>query len=231
MSSTTLSTTQPMYSEFEARNAGLAPRVERMLAEFCADAPTHARLLNTLSMLEHIGSRKIMATQSAQAAMQGLDQDTLKHLAEEARHAFFFKRQAERAAGRRLDYASDALAAPAAARMYFQRLDATLSKALREAQIAAPRAAYYAMSMIVEFRAVWLYRIYQPVLARLASPISLKSLLAEEEAHLERMADGLRVLGALEERLVRRLCDAERRLFERALGALERDLEAPALAA
>jgi hypothetical protein len=115
--------------------------------------------------------------------------------------------------------------------MYFQRLNATLARELDAAQIRAPRAAYYAMSLTVEFRAVWLYRIYQGVLERLGSPISLRGLLAEEEGHLTKMLEGLRGLDALAAVRVRRFCEIETRLFGRALRGLENDLEAPALAA
>ena len=50
-----------------------------LLARTVADPPRHARMINTLSMLEHIGSYKIMSTQHA----PDIDQPTLKHVAEE----------------------------------------------------------------------------------------------------------------------------------------------------
>lgn len=225
MPSTTRLQPRAMRSEFESANAGLAGRVEAMLERYVALGAPHARLLNTLSMLEHIGSRKIMATQSGRE----LEQPTLKHLAEETRHAFFFKRHAERVARRSLDYSAEVLAAPAAARMYFQRLDASTAKAL--GRTANRRAAYLCMSMVVEFRAVWLYRIYHAVLERSRSPLSLKGVLAEEEGHLEEMAGALVAIGASDAALIERLCRAEQRLFERLLIALERSVEEFALAA
>src|SRR5262252_11033416 len=116
-----------------------APWLDRALARFAADndelvpdASRHARLANTLSMLEHIGSHKIMATQHA----ADIDQPTLKHVAEEAGHAYFMKRQAEKTAQRPLEYVDADLLAPAAARMYFQRLEAALVRTL-----ALPRSS------------------------------------------------------------------------------------------
>ncbi|MBF6570137.1 MAG: hypothetical protein IVW54_14805 [Candidatus Binataceae bacterium] len=223
MQSTTQSVTRSMSSEFELANTSLVDRVEAMLERYCAHSKQHARLLNTLSMLEHIGSRKIMATQSG----KGLDQPTLKHLAEETRHAFFFKRQAERAARHSLDYSEKSLAAPAAARMYFQRLDASTARTL--GRNAIPKAAYLYMSMVVEFRAVWLYRLYQAVLERTRSAFSLRSVLAEEDRHLEEMSGALKTIGALDAALIERLCCGERRLFERLLAALERSVDGFAL--
>ena len=127
-----------------------------------------ARFLNTLAMLEHMGSYKIMRTQHGAA----IDQPTLKHLAEESRHAFFFKRAAEREAGCALTGGPADLLAPLAARRYFQRLEAQILRALPAD--AGRRAPYLTMSMLVEFRAVWGYRIYQTVLARAGHGISLK---------------------------------------------------------
>ena len=66
-----------------------------------------------------------MATQHG----PGIDQPTLKHLAEETRHAFFFKRAAEREAGGALTGGPADLLAPSAARRYFQRLEANSLRA------------------------------------------------------------------------------------------------------
>lgn len=201
-------------SDFERENAHLAEPVGALFDRFCADPAAHARFMNTLSLMEHIGSRKIMATQHG----DDLDQPTLKHLAEETRHAFFFKRQAERVAKRRLSYGGEELVAPSAARMYFQRLEAAIDRALREG--ADRRAVYLYTSMIVEFRAVWAYRMYQDALSRAGLSVSLKSLLAEEEGHLAEMAGRLDDLGAFSPEQVRAFCAEERRLFERLIAAL-----------
>src|SRR5690606_16662201 len=127
----------------------LALPTQSLLARIVPDAPRHARLLNTLSLLEHLGSRKIVATQSS----AGIDEPTLRHVAEEAHHAYFMKRQAQKAGGRALEYVDTDLLAPAAARMYFQRLEAGMKRAL--GSTPRPRATYLYMSMIVEFRALW----------------------------------------------------------------------------
>jgi hypothetical protein len=105
----------------------LEPQVIAGLRAIIADDATHARFLNMLSLMEHIGSRKIMLSQ----AKGELPQDTLKHLAEETRHAFFFKRAAENLAGRSLDYGAADTMAGTEARMYMARLDAFIAKHLR----------------------------------------------------------------------------------------------------
>ena len=86
-------------SGMTANNADLEAPVRAFLTEIVEQPEQHAKFMNMLSMLEHMGSRKIMLSQMNRT----LTEDSLKHLAEEARHAYFFKRQAERAAKRALD--------------------------------------------------------------------------------------------------------------------------------
>ena len=133
-----------------------------------------------LSLLEHIGSRKIMASR----AMAEPDHEILKHLAEETRHAYFFKRAAEKLARRSLDYSHPNTMAEASARSYMDRLDAEIARDLTN---AAPALPYLYMSLIVELRAVWTYRLYQTVLIEEKAGFTLKGILAEEELHLSAM--------------------------------------------
>lgn len=138
----------------------------------------HAKFMNMLSMLEHMGSRKIMLSQMHRT----LTEDSLKHLAEEARHAYFFKRHAERIAGNAMPgFTDENTMCRTAAAMYFGRLDAGIS-----ARVAA-EDAYPWVSMIVELRACWLYHMYQKALQKSGLSLSLKSLLAEEDLHLAEM--------------------------------------------
>jgi hypothetical protein len=200
---------------FAADNDGLVLTTRSVLGRIVLDSARHARLLNTLSMLEHLGSHKIMATQHGPE----IDQPTLKHVAEEAGHAFFMKRQAEKAAERPLEYVPADLLAPAAARMYFQRLEAALARAL--GRQGSARAVYLYMSMIVEFRALWFYGLYQQTLARARHALSLKRVLGEEENHLHDMATRLEAAGELSDARVAAFCTRERALYARLLGALQ----------
>jgi hypothetical protein len=177
--------------------------VRSFLQNVIAQPQHHARFLNMLSMLEHMGSRKIMLSQMHQT----LTEDSLKHLAEEARHAYFFKRQAERIAGHAMNgYTDENTHARRPAHMYFQRLDAGIARHV------AAHDAYPWVSMIVELRACWLYHLYQGVLVESKQTLSLKSLLAEEDMHLAEMfamvgddTTRLQELSALETRLFGRL--------------------------
>lgn len=206
----------PTYSDFERTNSVYADRLKAFLVSVSENKARHARFLNTLSMMEHMGSRRIMMTQSSAA----LCQETLKHMAEEARHAFFFKRQADRLAGVTLDYDDDDMIAPAFARMYFKRLESFIANDVKNE--TKPRyVAYLYMSMIIEFRAVWAFSLYQAVLNGKGVALSLKSLLAEEQGHLSGMEANLQALGVATTERLHRFLAKEQDLFERLLQRLE----------
>jgi hypothetical protein len=204
------------FARFEADNDDLLLQTRSLLTRIVPDAPRHARLINTLSLLEHIGSHKIMVTQHA----ADIDQPTLRHLAEEAHHAYFMKRQAEKTAERPMVYVPQDLLASASARMYFQRLEAAITRTLARQRSA--RAVYLYMSMIVEFRALWFYRLYQQTLERARHPLSLKRVLGEERSHLEEIANRLDMGGELSDARTAEFLAHEKRLYRRLLDALQR---------
>lgn len=190
-------------SGMKDNNVQYVARVRSFLEHIVEDKPRHALFLNMLAMLEHLGSRKIMVSQMDRV----MTQDTLQHLAEEARHAYFFKRNAERVAGKALDGWTDEntmCRIPSA--MYFGRLDAGITRKVGDDH------AYGWVSLIIELRACWLYDIYQKVLEKSSDHMSLKSLLAEEDRHLAEMFEMcgedyevLKTLSALETDLFAKL--------------------------
>jgi len=200
---------------FGALNEGLVLRTRSLLNRIVGDESLHPRLLNTLSLLEHMGSHKIMATQHGTA----VDQATLRHLAEECHHAFFMKRQAEKAARASLEYRPEDLLAPRSARMYFQRLEASTLRQLERER--SPGACYLYLSMVVEFRAVWFYSLYQQALTLAGHALSLKRLLGEEQNHLAEMAERLEHVGQLDDARVDRFVQTEHRLYAHLLDALQ----------
>lgn len=209
------STTAWPLSEIEASSADLVEPVRRRLAWWVEHPKQHALFLNTLSMMEHIGSRKIMVSQTEGP----LGREILKHLAEETRHAFFFKKAAETLARRTLEYDDSETLCPASARMYFGRLDAGIAQSLGpDVDVEVP---YLYVSLTVELRAIWTYRLYQEALSARPGGLSLKSVLAEEELHLSQMLDRLRALGAKPEEWVVPFARLEDRLFRALWSALE----------
>jgi hypothetical protein len=212
--STPLQTACPWTaSQMKVINAQHEAPVRKFLTRILQNPETHSKFLNMLSMLEHMGSRKIMLSQMDKM----MTEDTLKHLAEEARHAYFFKRQAERIAKRALDgFTNDNAMSRIPAAMYFGRMDAGISKRV------APADSYPWVSLIIEFRACWLYAIYQDVLQDSTVSISLKSLLAEEDMHLAEMFEMCGEDGDT----LREMVAYETSLFDKFWTILERDCEA-----
>ena len=165
---------------FAALNESLVEPTCAMLADIIARPDEHARLLNTLALLEHTGSYRIMVSQHGERCTQ----PTLRHLAEEAQHAFFMKRQAEKTAGRALEFVDSDLLAGSTARSYFRRLEALIhGQLLRE---GSELATYLYMSMIIEFRALWFYGHYQDALKSAGNAISLKRIIGEEASPPDR---------------------------------------------
>lgn len=207
---------ETFVAEFRSANESVAGCTQAILSSLVGDSLQHARLMNTLSMLEHMGSHKIAVTQHAIS----IDQPTLKHLAEEARHAYFFKRLAEREAGHPLGGDPAEMLAPFAARRYFQRLEIEIVRST--SSCSDRRATYLVMSLVVEFRAIWFYKIYQSVLTSAGHNVSLRSLVAEEEGHLADMSDRLRAIGQCTDGYIYKLWPTERAHYKRLLFDLGR---------
>ncbi len=204
---------------FAASNAALVPGLQQLLRAVLPQAAVHARLLNTLSLLEHMGSQKIMATQAG----HGISQPTLKHLAEETRHAWFFKRAAERTAGRSLEYSRADLLAAGPARWYFGRLEASIAGGLPKARRA--EAVYLFMSLVIEYRALWFYRHYEDELREAGIDLSLRRVLAEENGHLLDMQRRLQAIGELRLGQLEGFLSVEEKLFRRLLVHLQQQAD------
>jgi len=189
-----------------------------LLAQVCAEPLTHARFLNTLSLLEQMGSRKILLTQVTNEA----DGFIMKHYAEEARHAYILKRLAEKTAGHKLNYSKQHTIARSSAIMYFNRLEAHIKQLLGK---GSAKAIYLFMTTIVEVRALWLYQHYQEFLQKQSIPISLTSLIREEEQHLEEMLEAMQSDGSYDEAKIKKVLAIEQQLFDRLQLAMATKLE------
>jgi hypothetical protein len=146
-----------------------------------------SRFLNTLSLLEFIGARKIIKSQPAEAV--GLQ--LLTHASEELRHARTLKIAAERLAGVGYGYATDETLCGAQARAYFQGLDEAVSERVGH---AGPRASYLYMTLLIEERALWAYpKVVTAFQDELVSRTA-RSLLVEEERHLKEIRSELEAI-------------------------------------
>jgi hypothetical protein len=139
----------------------------------------HARFVNTLSLLEYIGARKILKSQKESR----ITAELLAHAAEEIRHAQALKRVALKLSDGRLEgYSQDELLAGSEARAYIQDVDHT---PLLEGEPSRDAfTSYLYATLLIEERANRIYPLYEPILAEAGHPGVLKGILKEEVAHL-----------------------------------------------
>ncbi|MDT3404964.1 hypothetical protein [Mucilaginibacter terrae] len=152
----------------------------------------HARFLNTLSLMENTGARKISASEDPATVTYII----LKHAAEEHRHAFYLKKQIEKLEGVSLPtYAPEYLLAATHSKRYLNQLDIDACRYLKEKLGFSGKelrfAAYLLVTYAIEVRADELYPVYQDVLTEAGSKVNVKSIILEEEGHLEEMINQL----------------------------------------
>lgn len=167
-------------------------QLSTILPTIIANNELHARWLNTLSLMENTGARKISASEDPVTVTYII----LKHAAEEHRHAFYLKKQIEKS-GKDLcpTYADEYLVAPACSKYYLNMLDVEVSRYLKKELNLFGRelrfAAYLLVTYAIEVRADELYPIYQEALDNAGSKVNVKSIILEEEGHLEEMINQL----------------------------------------
>ena len=161
-----------------------------LLSDLVGDKELHSRWLNTLSMMENIGARKISAGEHP----VNVTETVLKHAAEEARHAYYLKRQIKKIKQDACPtYAPEYLINGRKSANYMHRLDSRISKTLREKAGLKGRelkyAAYVLVTYAVEVRADHVYGAYETALKAHKSSVSVRGILAEEEQHLAEMEE------------------------------------------
>lgn len=148
----------------------------------------HAKWLNSLSMMENCGARKISASEHS----QNVDLIVLKHAAEEARHAYYLKSQIRKTGFEGCKtYKPSELIAPIESLQYLHRLDTAVSRYLKETcnfqGNQLKYASYLLVTYAIEVRADDLYPVYEKVLREDGGKISVRMIIVEEEGHLEEM--------------------------------------------
>lgn len=192
----------------------------------CVSEPgLHAKLLNTLSLMENCGARKIAACEHPEHVTLMV----LKHAAEEFRHAYYLKRQIHKL-GPDLcaQYRAHELLVPRHSRSYLQRLDVAVCRHVKEHMGLRGQElvwwAYLLVTYAIEERAALLYPIYQDVLEESGSPVSVKMIIVEEEGHLEEMTEQLSALSREWQEHARLACTSEAKLCEQWLKAMGQSL-------
>jgi rubrerythrin len=163
-------------------------RFKEIVGKIIADDRLHALWLNSLSMMENTGSRKISRYEDPVHT----NITELKHAAEEARHAYYLKKQLSKLKGQNcVDYSFPCLIAPVESHHYLDRLDVAACRYLKDKLNLEGRAlkygAYLLVTYSIEVRADELYGVYQAALTEAGSKVNVKSIIAEEEGHLAEM--------------------------------------------
>lgn len=201
--------------------------LERLIETIVENNDLHACWLNSLSMMENVGARKISASEHPTR----VNLTILKHAAEEARHAFLLKRQI----GKLVDlanyptYESAYLLAPRHSYHYLQALDVAVSRYIKEhfalTDYDLKYAAYLLVTYAIEVRADELYPVYQKVLTRTDSKVHVKMIIVEEEGHLQEMVEQLQDFSPDWKQHAEAVCKIEQQLFEAWIREVEKEVE------
>lgn len=199
--------------------------LHNILPTIIANNQLHARWLNTLSLMENTGARKISASEDPTTVTYII----LKHAAEEHRHAFYLKKQIEKT-GKALcpTYADEYLVASNYSKYYLNMLDVEVCRYLKKELNLTGKdlrfAAYLLVTYAIEVRADELYPIYQAALDNAGSKINVKSIILEEEGHLEEMINQLKTFSPQWQLHADKAVVMEARLFNDWVIALDKEV-------
>lgn len=199
--------------------------MEALLKKIVADNTLHARWLNSLSFLENTGARKISASENTITVNLMI----LKHAAEEARHAYYLKKQIEKLGVNPCpDYSEEYLLAPGHSYTYLNLLDVHVSRYLKKTlNLNGPElrfASYLLVTYAIELRADILYPVYQNELTLQSSKVTVKSIILEEEGHLQEMIVQLRQFSPDWEKHASLVCAVEEKLFNSWIEGIKKSL-------
>ncbi len=157
------------------------------LSRAVQDPLVHARFLNTLSLMELSGAHKLSRLISRRISVSNF---LLEHVSEEYRHAFFLRRLAHKLSNGTIDsYADDHVFCKRSSINYINLLDRKILLALRKHGFCQknqrPYFAYLLTTLVIEERALPFYERYQAILDNLKPTMSVKSVVSEEQHHLQ----------------------------------------------
>ena len=200
-------------------------KLNEILENIAGDNYLHAKWINTLSFMENAGARKISASEDK----ENVTLIILKHAAEEHRHAFYLKKQISKLGeGLCQNYKDEFLMSPKASKYYLNNLDVQVCKYIkRELGLKSAElkfAAYLLVTYAIEVRADELYPVYQDILTQTDSKVTVKSIILEEEGHLEEMLHQLKSFSPDWEKHANIAVEIEHLLFSDWMDSLEEEI-------
>ena len=166
-------------------NNHLEYRLEKLLTQIVCSNDLHAKWVNALSYLENCGARKIAKNEDPIM----VNEEMLKHAAEEFRHAYYLKKQIYKITDKRYEnYSVESILGEYSTFHYLDKLELKICRFLTK-DYKFPRhflkhTAYLLVTYAIEMRASFLYPLYQKVLTTQSSQISMRFIIAEEDQHL-----------------------------------------------
>lgn len=190
-------------------------QIKPILENIVNDNTLHAKWLNTLSYMENAGAKKISASEHK----EHVNLIILKHAAEEHRHAYYLKKQLDKLDGGLCKtYTNEELLTPNHTKFYLNALDVAVCRYLKQhfnlSGYELKFAAYLFVTYAIEVRADELYPVYQEVLTDAGSRVTVKSIILEEEGHLEEMLNQLKTFSADWEKHAEVVIKIEQEMFE-----------------
>ena len=169
--------------------------MKKLIKQIMSSDSLKARFLNTLSLLEYIGARKILKSQDQETFHAQL----LNHVAEEIRHAQVLKRMALKIEPELcMTYAPNALFCGEEASHYFQVIDHAAQELFSERDTWI---SYLYTTYLIEKRATELYKSIDEVLVGLGGSPLFRGILVEEDRHLDEIKTALTQVPAARARL------------------------------
>lgn len=189
--------------------------IKPILENIVNDNALHAKWLNTLSYMENAGAKKISASEHK----ENVNLIILKHAAEEHRHAYYLKKQLDKLGGDLCrTYTNEELLTPNQTKFYLNALDVAVCRYLKQhfnlSGYELKFAAYLFVTYAIEVRADELYPVYQDVLTAARSKVNVKSIILEEEGHLEEMLNQLKTFSADWEKHAETVIKIEQEMFD-----------------
>lgn len=189
-----------------------------VLVELSHQPFLHAKFLNSLSLLEYIGARKIVKSQPKERVTS----DLLGHIAEEVRHARVFKGLALKLSkGELVSYTSEHTLCLKETVNYIEEIDRKVEHVL---SFPDHWMNYLGTTLLIEERANEVYPFYDSILSEIGFKNVLRGIVLEEKSHLEDVRKSLNRESKITEDGWRELRSFEERCFYHFMNAVSREL-------
>lgn len=188
--------------------------MESVINQCISDDWLHVRLLNTFSLIENVGAQRIHRFQR----FGFRDESILRHAFEEARHAYFFKKLAGKLANRTGTAVDSPPFCISSSRNLLRKIDLAVNQLLTDSGYKATTKfclCYLIVTLLIEERALSIYKYYEESLRKSGKPLSIASVIAEESGHTNDLVAKLDELIPKEKaKLLELLHPAEEAIFE-----------------